>query len=78
MKSLNMKLALSAIAIAMLATPALAQRPHHQASSQRQEQLQDSAGTGMQSPPAEHYPNGDVASGSADAVQSGAQFNLGD
>ena len=32
MKSLNMKLALSALAVAMLATPAFAARPHHQAS----------------------------------------------
>jgi hypothetical protein len=38
MKLINTKLALSALGIAMLATPALAQRPEHQASQQQQQQ----------------------------------------
>jgi hypothetical protein len=41
MKLINTKLVLSAVGIAMLATPALAQRPVHQA-SQQQSQLQAS------------------------------------
>jgi hypothetical protein len=41
MKSINTKLLLSALGIAMLATPALAQRPERQASQQQQQsQLQ--------------------------------------
>jgi len=39
MKLINTKLLLSALGIAMLATPALAQRPEHQA-PQQQSQLQ--------------------------------------
>jgi hypothetical protein len=63
MKSLNTKLALAAVGIAMLATPAFAQ-------TQRQDYAY-----AQQS--ADHYPNGSLASGSADAVQSGAEFNTG-
>jgi hypothetical protein len=62
MKTLNTKLALAAVGIAMLATPAFAQT-----------QRQDYAYAQQQS--ADHYPNGSLATGSADAVQSGAQFN---
>jgi hypothetical protein len=64
MKSLNTKLALAAVGIAMLATPAFAQT-----------QRQNNSYTQQQS--ADHYPNGSLASGSADAVQSGAEFNTG-
>jgi hypothetical protein len=45
MKSLNTKLVLSALGVALLATPALAQRPEHQAS-------QHQAQTQLQAPPA--------------------------
>jgi hypothetical protein len=62
MKTFNTKLALAAVGIAMLATPAFAQT-----------QRQDYSYSQQQS--ADHYPNGSLASGSADAVRSGAQFN---
>jgi hypothetical protein len=76
MKSLNTKLMLSALGVALLATPAFAQRPHQQLSNQ-QSQLQDYAGNAIQNPPVLHYPNGATRSGSAESVQSGAEFNLG-
>jgi hypothetical protein len=72
MKSLNMKLAMSAIAIAMLATPALA-RTHQQLSTK---QLQDYAGTAAVQPDQLRYPNGATKTGSAESVESGADFNL--
>ena len=72
MKSLNMKLALSAVAIAMLATPALA-KTHQQASTR---QLQDYAGTAAVQPEQFQYPNGAAKTGTAEAEQSGADFNL--
>jgi hypothetical protein len=71
MKSLNMKLAFSALAIAMLATPALA-KTHHQARDG-----QDYVGSASVQPAPEHYPNGGSRSGTAESVQSGAEFNLG-
>jgi hypothetical protein len=71
MKSLNMKLALSALAIAMLATPALAKTHQHVT----KEQLQDYSGSVQPMP--EHYPNGGLRSGTADSVQSGAMFDQG-
>ena len=64
--SLKMKLALSAVAIAMLATPALAQRQHSRAQSQYQTAPGD-VGT---------YPNGAPKTGSAQSQQDGADFNL--
>jgi hypothetical protein len=68
MTSLNKKLLWSALAIAMLTTPALAQR-HHRAASQA---------TNAQLPsPALQYPNGDLKSGSAPNAEYGAEFNLG-
>ena len=72
MKTLNMKLALSALAIAMLATPALA-KTHQQVTAK---QLQDS-GTGMmQQSQVPQYPDGGLRSGTANSFQSGAEFNL--
>jgi hypothetical protein len=71
MKSLNMKLALSAVAIAMLATPALA-KTHHQAKD-----VQDYTSTDSVQPAPLHYPNGASHTGSAESIQSGAEFNLG-
>jgi uncharacterized lipoprotein len=71
MKSLNMKLVMSALAVAMLATPALA-KTHRQTRD-----LQDYAGSAAVQTAPEHYPNGGARSGTADSVQSGAEFNLG-
>jgi hypothetical protein len=70
MKSLNRKLALSALAIAMLATPALAKE--HQTAASRQQSI-----TATQQAQIPHYPNGGLRSGSAQDIQSGTDFNLG-
>jgi hypothetical protein len=71
MKTFNMSFALTALAISMLATPALAKTHQHVA----KEQLQDYSGSVQPMP--EHYPNGGLRSGTADSVQSGAEFNQG-
>jgi hypothetical protein len=71
MKSLNMKLALSAFAIALLATPALAARSHQQAS--QQPNYFDQANQGGQ---VFTYPNGAERTGTIASRQSGAEFNL--
>jgi len=70
MKSLNTKLALAALGIAMLATPALAQRQHHQTQQQTQYQYSPSNDTPS-------YPNPVIRSGSEASQQSGAEFNEG-
>jgi len=64
---LNAKLILSAVGIALLATPALAQEPYRHSSSRNlyNYQTNDAAG----------YPNPIGRSGSAEQVQSGAAFN---
>lgn len=72
MKSLNTKLALTALGVALLATPAFAQRPHHQVTHQ---QTEDSA-TPVAPNVVGTYPNGATRSGSAESVESGAEFNL--
>ena len=72
MKSINTKLALSALAVAMLATPALAQGSRHVA---RQPQLQDSWSS-SQANPAGTYPNGASRSGSVYSRESGADDNV--
>jgi hypothetical protein len=69
MNSLNTKLAFSALIVAMLATPAFAQRPH------RQTQPQDYYDSQAVQP--EHYPNGAARTGTAESYQSGAMFNQG-
>jgi hypothetical protein len=72
MKSLKTKVVLSALGIALVATPALAQQPHRQ---QRPQQLYN-----YQAPvadPAGTYPNPVARSGSAEQVQSGAAFDTG-
>jgi hypothetical protein len=80
MKSLNMKLALSAVAVAMLATPAFAQRQHQRV---QYNQLQDYAGSGQtgqsyQSVAPLHYPDfGADRTGSLQSEESGAAFSLG-
>ncbi len=70
MKSLSTKLVLSALGVALLATPAFAAK--HHASYQS---LQNST---VGSPPADvgTYPNGALKSGSAYSRESGAQDNL--
>lgn len=72
MNSLTTKLALSALVVAALATPAFAQGHH----SRRQ--LEDYAGGAIvqQAVPL-HYPNGAVKTGTAESFQSGAMFNQG-
>ncbi len=67
MKSFNSKLVISAVGVALLATPALAQRPHrHFTPPQAQSELRDAwpgqanANTGFAT-----YPNPVVHSGSA-------------
>jgi len=76
MKSLNLKLALTAIAVATLATPAFAQRQHQRVQN---DQLQDYAGSETyQSSPALHYPDFSAGrTGSLESQESGALFNLG-
>ncbi len=71
MNSLATKLAFSALVVATLATPAFAarsrghldQRPTYDVIQGDQQQV-------------ETYPNGATRSGSANSVQSGAEFNL--
>jgi hypothetical protein len=67
MKSLNTKLLLSALGIALLATPAFAQRPYRHAPTESQYNYQNPVGV---------YPNGASRSGSAESVESGAEFNV--
>lgn len=71
MKTLNTKLVLSALGIALLATPALAQGPHRQPLPQTLYDYQSSVGG-----PVGIYPNPVARSGSAEQVQSGAEFEL--
>jgi hypothetical protein len=72
MKSLNMKLALSAVAVAMLATPALAARSHTQVAPRPMYDTYQ----GSPSTQVEAYPNGAARTGTAESVESGAEFNL--
>lgn len=64
------KLVLSVVGVALLATPALAQRPQRHVHYPPQVQYQDPAGAGS-------YPNPQTRSGSAESVESGAMFNNG-
>lgn len=72
MKSINTKLALSALAVVMLATPALAQGSRHY---QTAPQLQDSW-TNSQANPVGTYPNGAIRGGSVYSRESGADDNV--
>jgi hypothetical protein len=49
MKSINTKLILSALGIALLATPAFAQKPHRQATSQDTQIQRSTSSTAQQS-----------------------------
>jgi len=71
MKSLNTKLVLSALGIALLVTPAFAQRHHWQPSRQGLYNYEAPAND-----PVGTYPNPVARSGSAANVHSGAAFNL--
>jgi hypothetical protein len=73
MKSLSTKLILSALGVALLATPAFAAK-HHQASYQG---LQNSA-AGAPAPTTDvgTYPNGATRTGSAYSRESGADDNV--
>jgi hypothetical protein len=71
MASLNAKLVLSTVGIALLATPALAQRLYHRAAPRATYDYRLPPGD----PPAV-YPNPEVRSGSAAQAQSGAAFDL--
>jgi len=65
MKSFNTKLALAAVAIAIIGTPALAQ-------TQRQNSQNYSYQQSVQ-----HYPNGSLRGGAQSDFDSGAEFNQG-
>jgi hypothetical protein len=73
MKSLKAKLMLSAVGIALLATPALAQKPHHQTS--RQQEIQSQYNNGQDSYVGT-YPNDGLVTGSAASRESGAEDNV--
>lgn len=75
MKSLNMKLVLSALGIALLATPAFAQKPHRQASQQTLGQAPSATGAEFGGSVGV-YPNPVTRTGSEWSVESGAEFNL--
>jgi hypothetical protein len=72
MKSLNIKLALSALAIALIASPALAARSH----DQTQDRPQHSTNDLVQRGEVYTYPNGATFTGTAESRESGAGFNL--
>ena len=65
---LNTKLILSAVGIALLATPAMAQETYRHSSSRNLYNYQANNPVGV-------YPNPIGRSGSADQVQSGAAFD---
>jgi hypothetical protein len=72
MKSLNTKLVLSVLGIALLASPAFAAKHHQQASYQGlQNSASDTAPTSVGT-----YPNGAIRSGSVYSRESGADDNL--
>jgi hypothetical protein len=71
MKSLNTKLVLSALGIALLATPALAAKQ-----KTSYEGLQNSVQGYAQTNSVGTYPNGAQVSGSAYSRESGAQDNV--
>jgi len=66
MKSLNTKLALAAVAVALLASPAFAQKPVHH----YRDQAPDSSQI-VHDP----YPNPQISSGSEESRESGNEFN---
>ncbi len=78
MKSLRVKLALSAVAVAMLATPAFAQRPHQRVQNERLQTQDYVGGEAYQNAAPLHYPDfGADRTGTTESEESGALFNLG-
>ena len=73
MKSLSTKLILSALGVALLATPAFAAK-HHQASYQGLQNL--AAGAPAPTTDVGTYPNGATRTGSAYSRESGADDNV--
>ena len=71
MKSINTRLLMSAVAVAILVTPALA-------ATRKQDPAQRPLYNAMQPGQVEtySYPNGAAKTGTADNVESGAVFNL--
>ena len=78
MKSFKVKLALGAVTVDMLATPAFAQRPHQRVQKE-QLQTQDYVGDeAYQNGPALHYPDFSAGrTGTLESEESGAAFSLG-
>jgi hypothetical protein len=76
MHSLNVKIFLTALGFAVLATPALAQPTRHR-QVQRDYGVTLSAPAAQYPAPNEQYPNGAGKSGSEENVESGAAFNQG-
>ena len=82
MTPLNARLVLSAVSIALLATPTFAQRLHHRPSPRALYDYQHNANgfsSFAEAPPSDPstgYPNPVTHSGSAEQVQSGAAFDL--
>jgi len=72
MKSLNATLLLSAVGIALLATPALAQHRYRQDPPRQLYDYQTQTGYSGSG-----YPNPVARSGSAEQAQSGEAFDLG-
>ena len=78
MKSLRVKLALSAVAVAMLATPAFAQRPHQRVQNERLQTQDYVGGEAYQNVAPLHYPDfGADRTGTTESEESGALFSLG-
>jgi hypothetical protein len=82
MTSLNARLVLSAVSIALLATPTFAQRLHHRPSPRALYDYQrnaNGASSFAEVPPGDPstgYPNPVTRTGSAEQAQSGAAFDL--
>jgi hypothetical protein len=78
MKTINTKLALSALAVAMLATPALAQQQtsHRQQPAYSSYQGLQNSAAGYPNPAVGTYPNGATRSGSVYSRESGADDNV--
>jgi|GEM_PF-2058046 hypothetical protein len=78
MISRNVKLALSVVAVSMLATPALAQRQHQRFPSAQLQQMRGYMDGADPAAAPLHYPNGGAdRTGSLESQESGAAFNLG-
>jgi hypothetical protein len=78
MKSLKIKLALGAVAVAILAAPAFAQRPHQRVQNDQLQTQGYVGGEAYQNGPALHYPDFSAGrTGTLESQESGAEFSLG-